>query len=706
MILKKLELSNYRTHRSLSKTFDGNLIAILGSNGSGKSSFLGAIQFALTGEQPGEVRKDLVSWGEKEGFVRLEFEHAGHSCAIRRSISSPACSLEIDGERINGAKAVEAAMAERFGVDKDLFRQVVFVRQAEVDAILFDEPRARELAFQRLAGLGDTEKMYNVLGGIVTKYDKPDSYDTWLDDAERSLKDTRAKSDELATRIGALELELAKLPQKRDMLESLSQLQSAIGTEKQRKELRERIDATAKAFEAAKKNLEELQATAPDSRTADDLRAEISSIDGLVAVRKRIDDAEEGTSSAAKAVEAAMAVDAPSAEDVAKAEADLASDREKMAAAANRVLTLEDYIRVVNGSGSCPVCGSTLSFDLDGRLRAELQAAKAEHADIEQRVAGNQCAYMRRSLEARESGIRLACARLDAAKALVLSARAAYENGQKEPPPLHELEDRRRAVHSVLAARASWESSVRDAQNAVSSAAASLDALGRSVPADGEPVDVEKLSEQAAVISKGILKYDETSTILATLQGTARVTAEQVSASEKYIEDLRAKKALADETKKRLEVLSTVRRALHYTAIPRTLSQKIVDRLTDGVNDYLDLFSAPFSVEPASEGVGFVCRFTDGRPMPEELPGAKALSGGQKVQLACAFRFATYGLFAPKLGLLALDEPTAYLDDSAVGRFGDVLKKVMEAARAMNVQVLCATHHQQVSAQADQTIQF
>ena len=117
-----------------------------------------------------------------------------------------------------------------------------------------------------------------------------------------------------------------------------------------------------------------------------------------------------------------------------------------------------------------------------------------------------------------------------------------------------------------------------------------------------------------------------------------------------------------------------------------------MEKLNADVNKFLGNFTAPFVVEPMREGVGFKVRFTDGRPMPPELPDAATLSGGQKVQLAVAFRLATYCTFASKLGLLVLDEPTAYLDDANIECFGELLVKVAKIAQNMGIQILIATH--------------
>lgn len=80
------------------------------------------------------------------------------------------------------------------------------------------------------------------------------------------------------------------------------------------------------------------------------------------------------------------------------------------------------------------------------------------------------------------------------------------------------------------------------------------------------------------------------------------------------------------------------------------------------------------------------------------------LSGGQKIALAVAFRFAVYMMFAGKLGLLSLDEPTAYLDDETIARFADLLGKIREIAANMGVQILLATHEHGVMGSVDQTI--
>ena len=170
------------------------------------------------------------------------------------------------------------------------------------------------------------------------------------------------------------------------------------------------------------------------------------------------------------------------------------------------------------------------------------------------------------------------------------------------------------------------------------------------------------------------------------------------------VTSLKIAQAEQDELAARLHVSDRVKDWFHHNNGPRIIVTAVLGALTDDVNRFLGNFTAPFVVVPDPEQVGFRVQFTDGRDCPEEPPGTGVLSGGERVQLAVAFRLAIYGMFAGKLGLLSLDEPTAYLDDSNVDRFGVLLTKVREIARNMNTQVFLATHERAVIPHMDSVI--
>ncbi|WP_449461723.1 SMC family ATPase [Tardisphaera miroshnichenkoae] len=83
MIIESLEMENIRSHRSTTVRFDEGVTLIEGDVGSGKSSMLKAIQFALFGS--GDPRS-LLSYGKDEGRVTLSFRVADRRYVVVRSL--------------------------------------------------------------------------------------------------------------------------------------------------------------------------------------------------------------------------------------------------------------------------------------------------------------------------------------------------------------------------------------------------------------------------------------------------------------------------------------------------------------------------------------------------------------------------------------------------------------------------------------------
>jgi len=92
-----LEISDFRSIRRASFDFSqmGKLIFVSGSNGSGKSSLLMALRFALTGEGD----KSLIRYGQKEARVRLVLSYMGRDIEIERALTpSQTLTVLVDGE--------------------------------------------------------------------------------------------------------------------------------------------------------------------------------------------------------------------------------------------------------------------------------------------------------------------------------------------------------------------------------------------------------------------------------------------------------------------------------------------------------------------------------------------------------------------------------------------------------------------------------
>jgi exonuclease SbcC len=192
---------------------------------------------------------------------------------------------------------------------------------------------------------------------------------------------------------------------------------------------------------------------------------------------------------------------------------------------------------------------------------------------------------------------------------------------------------------------------------------------------------------------------------LAEFEGMVKELENGIAALDSAIVILQDRRAKQGDYLNVIKTLTSVRDWFHYSNGPHTLAQGVLEIMVHDVNMFLEYFAAPFTVTCDESTLGFQCIFHDGRAMPMVgYPDASQLSGGQKIQLAVAFRFASYCMFANKLGLLSLDEPTVYLDDHNVGRFCALLNKIREVATRMNLQIFIATHEQSVKSFMDTII--
>ena len=727
MLIKRLELVNYCQHVHREILVSGNLIAVVGRNGVGKSNMLGALQFALTGEQPDKNRADLLHWGAKEGHVVLEFEQDGKPGRIERSVSSNKVTLEYDGVTTSGITNVAKEMETRLHMDKDLVRQSVFVRQTEVDAIISakTDKRDREVAFQKLLGI-DAAKIHKNLTDWLCNAAKPASYDIQLTEANRRLGELEARSFAVVEEVQKAEAALAGFGEvDESQSASLSKAIAAVAAVLQAKAgVKACVDAVAARQSAlAQATAAAGSAGANPGFDVAELTAQVSVLQDEIRKLDAREAAEKAVEASQQAYVAATGAPCPSEADIAK----LAAEADAMQAELATVRS-EKAIRVksldsLNGTESvCPVCGKPLDANMVERLRGELMALNERERPLlsalqakqtELATARGTAGMWKQSVAVAESRLKTAQEALDRANAdasqcdrATLDRALATVTGQISAQRAY---DARAGALKEAVSRAELNLGV--AKRAAEDADKRLEAVeaeARRLCGDEAAADWTQakstMESLVAETDRRRAKHTELKMAAARAAATRDEVAKSLATLQETVESLKKAQAEQDELAKRLHVAERVKDWFHYTNGPRVLVTQVLGALTDDVNSLLGYFTAPFVVMPDPEQVGFRVQFTDGRDCPEEPPGTGVLSGGERVQLAVAFRLAIYGMFAGRLGLLSLDEPTAYLDDSNVDRFGVLLTKTKDLARNMNAQVVMATHERAVIPHMDSVI--
>lgn len=161
MKLHSLSLQNFRQHENTRIDFGSGLTGIIGPNGTGKTSILESIAFALYGLDATRGKKEtiLFSRGHPKAKVEviLDFELSGHRYVIKRGLSS--VEMYLEGQVIplaDSVKAVNALVQQKLGMSRDEFFSTFFTGQKELAVMASIGPTerghfiARVLGYERL----------------------------------------------------------------------------------------------------------------------------------------------------------------------------------------------------------------------------------------------------------------------------------------------------------------------------------------------------------------------------------------------------------------------------------------------------------------------------------------------------------------------------------------------------------------------------
>jgi len=169
MILKKLIMKNIRSYSKLELEFPEGSILLAGDIGSGKTSILLALQFALFGLQPGQKGSSLIRVGETEAYVSLELEINEELVIIERtikkakngSISQGSNNITISGKREELStseaknKIIEMLNYPKEFVKKSnlLYKYTVYTPQESMKEIIQESPEIRLDTLRHIFGI-------------------------------------------------------------------------------------------------------------------------------------------------------------------------------------------------------------------------------------------------------------------------------------------------------------------------------------------------------------------------------------------------------------------------------------------------------------------------------------------------------------------------------------------------------------------------
>jgi len=289
MNLKKITLNNIRSYLHQEIEFPTGSTLLSGDIGSGKTSVLLGIEFALFGLQPGQRGSSLLRNGKDSGGVVIEFEVDGKEIIVERTlkrgktISQDYCSITIEGmkEEISVMELKSRVLnllnypSEFSKKQNILYKFTVYTPQEEMKQIILQDSKTRINTLRHVFGIDKYKKILENISIITLKLREEQRIKKALtENIEQDKLDIISKENELEAKhynLESVEKELfLKAEERKKIQEEKEEISGKI---EEKKKLQQEVEKTKimisnknetilsnrKAIEQLETQLEELQ---------------------------------------------------------------------------------------------------------------------------------------------------------------------------------------------------------------------------------------------------------------------------------------------------------------------------------------------------------------------------------------------------------------------------------------------------------------
>lgn len=683
MRISTVALENIRSHQKTETHFKKGFNCLIGGLGTGKSSILYAIDFAFFGDPLSRSYQYLLREGENAGKVTVEFLLNGKSYRVERGltrrgkgIGQSAEDLKLFEEDKLIASMRNEAVAEQLktitGLNKEIFREVVWIRQEHLKELLDVAPRERQKRLDELFGLSDYEVAWNNVRGIQREYEGEKkaierdfdvlSIEKLEADYHKSVEDFSVLQNEILDLNNRLQEAENALQDASVKLQSLEQLRKQT----------EKLSRKEAELQTKVANTEDMC-----GRIANEIQGKATTIKQL---EKQLQSLEEGLNVQKKQLQE---INLPPDSTVERLGHQLASYDEQITSIRSeqelaRKETQASKQRLSNLAGEkseCPVCLQPLTEDYKQHVLKHIEEGNAERS--------------RRISELQKNAEELERIRGTISKAL-LDFRSLIPRVTDMKKRLVEEQETRNSLEKEFEEHRLKEETLRVQLEEVRS--------------ETSKFDVSQLENARQLHEAATKQYHTIKAKMEYSEGRRKEAASRIEDFRERLERAQHKMVRVRNIEKLLHVADDIRNA--YRSIQPRLRTEFVRILERMVQQVLDSLAG-------EEGQALIARIDETyTPYIRSQEGyeleASYLSGGERTLLAFAYRFALGQLIMQArtghgLQMLLLDEPTESLgrEDRSVDRLAEAIARL----KAIE-QIIAVTHNEAFAEKAEHVLRL
>lgn len=181
MIIKSIELSNFRNYESLNLEFDRGTNILYGDNAQGKTNVLEAIYLSsITKSHKGSKDQDIIKFGENEAHLRTYLEKDGDTYKVDMHLRKNSSKvIAVNGQKLKKAAGLLGLLNVVFFSPEDLS----IIKNGPSERRRFIDMELCQLDSFYLYNLNNYNKIVNqrnkLLKDIYTNYSLKDTLDIW-----------------------------------------------------------------------------------------------------------------------------------------------------------------------------------------------------------------------------------------------------------------------------------------------------------------------------------------------------------------------------------------------------------------------------------------------------------------------------------------------------------------------------------------------